>query len=223
MTDADAPRARNSLRLQQMARPSSADGAYERRARYNPRLRQPQPQLEFVIDGAALQQLLQDLEVPEPETYGIGNPFPYVSVADLTRPGYAAADLRRLAGDLPPDEESWPLEPGRFPLYVCPIDGDLGCGAVTVAVTHQMAVTTWSDFRLEDGYTDEEIGLDLSALGPLTFARGSYRAALLEPLGVLDALEANDQAAELEHRRARTPRGIWRSLLRPRRARRAEE
>ncbi len=104
--------------------------------------------------------------MPEPETYGFPDPFQYTSVADLAHPGYAAGDLRRLTGDLPRDDESWPLEPGPLPLYVCPIDGDLACGAVTVAVTHGRNETTWSDFRLEDGYTDDEIGLDLSALGP---------------------------------------------------------
>ncbi len=122
--------------------------------------------------------------MPEPETYGFPDPFQYTSVADLAHPGYAAADLRRLAGDLPRDDESWPLEPGRLRLYVCPIDGDLACGAVTVAVTHGRNETTWSDFRLEDGYTDDEIGLDLSALGPLAFPRAAYREALLEPVGV---------------------------------------
>lgn len=150
--------------------------------------------------------------MPEPETYGFPDPFQYTSVADLAHPGYAAADLRRLAGDLPRDDESWPLEPGRLPLYVCPIDGDLACGAVTVAVTHGRNETTWSDFRLEDGHTDDEIGLDLSALGPLTFPRAAYREALLEPVGVLDALDANDRAAELEYRQGRTPRGLWKRL-----------
>lgn len=88
----------------------------EDKAKKIPRLREPQPQLEFVIDGTSLQQLLQNLSVPEPEIYGFPEPFDLISVVDLAWPGHAASDLRRLVGDLPRDDAMWPLEPGRLPL-----------------------------------------------------------------------------------------------------------
>lgn len=81
-----------------------------------------------------------------------------------------------------------------------------------MAVTHGQAETTWGDFRLEDGYSDDEIKLDLSALGPFDFPREPYRAALLAPVGMLDALTAADREAELHHRRSRTLRGLWQRL-----------
>lgn len=191
-----------------MPRPGNVlDG--ENTARFVARLRQPQQQLqlelEFVIDGTSLQQLLRDLPVPEPETYGFAEPFELVSVANLACPDTSVDNLWRLIGDVAPDEEHWPLAPGRLPLYVCPIDGDLSCGAVTVSVTHGPAETTWSDFRLEDGTNDDEAGLDLSALGPFTFSRAAYRLALLEPVAVLDTLATKDQEAELAYRRNRIP------------------
>ncbi|MGJ7440527.1 hypothetical protein [Aquipuribacter sp. MA13-6] len=189
MTHVDSPGAHNRLTLQEKTSPSNADPAadygYERRSRYIDPLRHPQPQLEFVVDGTPLLRLLRDLEVPEPETYGVPDSSQLMSVADLAHPGYAAADLRRLAGDLSRDDEDWPLESGRLPLYVCPVCGALACGAITVAVTQSPDVTTWSDFRLEDGYT--AIGLDLSGLGPFSFRCDAYREVLLDAVGVLDA------------------------------------
>ena len=102
----------STVALESIAGPPILD-AYGRRTKYLRRLSEPQKQLEFVVNGTSLQRLLQRLEVPEPETYGFPEPFDLVSVADLAWPGEAAADLRRLAGDLPRDDEHWPLEPGR--------------------------------------------------------------------------------------------------------------
>ena len=83
-----------------------------------------------------------------------------------------------------------------------------------MAVTHYPAVTTWSDFRLEDGHTDDGIGLDLSSLGPFTFSRAAFRKVVLDAVGLLDALDAEDRVAEREHHRSRTPRGLWERFLR---------
>ncbi len=207
-----SPAALSVLTLRETARPPTTGTGYRRRGERVPRLRQPPPHLDLLVDGVPLQRLLVELPVPEPGTYGFGDTFDLVSVADLAHPGYAAGDLRRLAGELPPDDELWPLEPGRLPLYVCPIDGDLACGAVTVAVHHDATTTTWSGFRLQNGYSDDELGLDLSALGPFVFARDAHRDVLLRAADDLDALEAEDRAAEEAHRREHGPRGRWRRL-----------
>ncbi len=70
------------------------------------------------------------------------------------------------------------LPSGRVPLYLCPC-GDLGCGALTVAVTRAGDVVRWSDFGSE---VDHETGLFQSPFmrrfGPFTFAWEDYRDAL---------------------------------------------
>lgn len=95
-------------------------------------LREPSKQLDFVVDGALLRERLRTLEVPRPELFGL-DPFNMSGVADLAWPKEAAIALQHLAG-LELRSEYWPLAPGRFPLFVCEMCGDLGCGAVTVAV-----------------------------------------------------------------------------------------
>src|SRR4051794_9547175 len=68
------------------------------RAKYVPRLREPLHQLEFVIDGRHLREVLETVDVPNPETHGFQAGLDMKSVADLAWPDDAAAALRRLAG-----------------------------------------------------------------------------------------------------------------------------
>jgi len=186
----------------------------EERAEYLPWLRGPQRQLEFVIDGVPLRQRLLAVPAPGTETSWLGEPFEETSVADLSWPAQAAADLRRLAGTQARDDGAWPLAPGRLPLYVCPMCADLGCGAVTVHVDHtQPGQVTWSGLTYESGLSIEH-DLDLSAAGTFTFDAHAYRQVLLEPVGVLEALAADERAAKARHRRELPRR--WLDRLRPR-------
>jgi hypothetical protein len=155
----------------------------EDRAKYLTWLREPLQQLEFVVGGRSLRELLQELEVPEPETYGFPDDFGLLSVADLAWPRCAASALRQLAGVEARDDAELPLETGRLPLYVCPMCGDLGCGAVTVAVLWAPDGTrvTWCDFRMEDGYSDDRETIDLGALGPFVFDADDYRKHCSNP------------------------------------------
>lgn len=89
---------------------------------------------------------------------------------------------------------------------------DLGCGAVTVEVLHQGDVVSWRDLRVEDGHTDQSEMIDLSALGPMTFDAEHYRAVLLEPVPVLQALADDERAAERRWKDGRGLRGIVRRL-----------
>jgi len=161
----------------------------------------PRLQLDFVVDGVALSERLVAVPAPDADTSWLEDPLNMPSVADLTRPLSAAADLRRLAGVEARDDESWPLGLSRLPLYVCPECGDLGCGAITVHVDRtQPGQVTWSGLRHENGYEPAD-DLDLSAAGTFTFDTDDYRQVLLEPVARLDALAANERAAKARHHR----------------------
>lgn len=91
--------------------------------------------------------------------------------------------MARLLDDGEPD-----YPPNRVALYVCQECGDLGCGAVTVAVNRDPGAITWSDFRWEvNSYADHPdestIRFDLD---PFRFAYDAYvevlnRALQLRP------------------------------------------
>lgn len=189
----------------------------EDRARYLPWLRGPQRQLEFVINGNQLRDLLIAVQDPDPNIDGFTEPFDFTSVADLSWPAQTTADLRRLAGTQARDDRTWPLAPGRLPLYVCPICADLGCGAVTVHVDHtRPGEVTWSDLRFESGLTSE-YDFDLSSAGTFVFDAVQYQRTLLEPVGALDALAIDERTAKAARTSypVRRVRGLLERLRRP--------
>jgi hypothetical protein len=184
----------------------------DERAEYLPWLRGPQRQLEFVIDGLPLHRRLLAVRAPDDDTSWLGEPFDLTSVADLSWPAQTADDLRRLAGTQPRDDKAWPLAPGRQPLYVCPMCADLGCGAITVHVDHtRPGQVTWSRLLHESGLSTE-YDLDPSAVGTFTFDADAYRQVFLEPVGVLEALAADERAAKARHRREHPQRQARRWL-----------
>jgi hypothetical protein len=62
-------------------------------------------------------------------------------------------------------------------LFVCPECGDLGCGAITVAISAHGDTITWSDFRYENNY-DATITTRYADVGPFRFDAAAYRNAL---------------------------------------------
>jgi hypothetical protein len=72
---------------------------------------------------------------------------------------------------------------------------------------------TWRDFRVEDGYSTEEL-LDLNAMPEYVFGAAQYRATMLQAIPGLEALHADEQAARLEWQRGRGLRGLIRRALR---------
>ena len=206
------------LELVNVARDAPATPGQQERARYLERLHEPCEQLDFVIDERRLSEQLSTLEVPHPEIFGLQG-FDFLSVADLVWPEAAASALRQLAG-VEARSSYWPLAPGRLPLYVCPMCGDLGCGAITVEVVRNPATVTWRDFRVEDGLDHGGEEIDLGALGPFTFDAAQYETALLQPIELLDALIADEAASKASweaSRRARPRRRIARVFARERR------
>jgi hypothetical protein len=123
---------------------------------------------DFVVDGISLRSTWQD-----PESFGVMADFVGLlgwNGADLDRNSVA-----RLQGEAEPD-----YSPNRVAIYVCPECGDLGCGAVTVAVTREEGAITWSDFRYEvNWYADhpEECTVRFD-LGPFRFESTAYSEVL---------------------------------------------
>lgn len=203
----------STLDLLPVPRDAPPTPGQEDRARYVARLREPGEQLDFVIDGARLSEQLRHLEVPEPDIYGLQG-FDFVSVADLVWPEPAVSSLRQLAGaeQRSPD---WPLAPGRLPLYVCPMCGDLGCGALTVEVVREVESVIWRDFRIEDGLSHEG-GIDLSSFGPISVSAAQYAEALMKPIPHLQALIADEATAKTVWKQSRRPGALLHRLGRKR-------
>ncbi|WP_432548332.1 hypothetical protein [Kineococcus sp. SYSU DK004] len=87
------------LTLREAARPPGTEMSHQREGEHVARLRQPPTHLDLVVDGVPLQRLLVELPVLEPETYGFGDTFDLVSVADLAHPGRAADALDALEAE----------------------------------------------------------------------------------------------------------------------------
>lgn len=124
--------------------------------------------MEFVIDGERLGRQLG----------------PFLGYADATDEyvpvlvtdwptGIALSDLDRLLGAEPPPELT-----GRAAMYVCAECGDLGCGAVTAVVTVDPRQVTWSEFGYQNNYEPFQASAVFEGVGPFTFDRSEYSAAL---------------------------------------------
>lgn len=161
------------------------------RAKRIPRLRQQLAQLEFVIDGRRLSDLLAASLYDGPESVDAfaGN---FLSVGDLAWPRQAERGLRQLALQQARDDSAWPIESGRLPLYVCCMCADLACGAITTRVGEEEGRVTWAEFRLENGYMNSAELADLSAIGPVAFDPAQYRRALLDQAERMVALDRAD-------------------------------
>jgi hypothetical protein len=121
--------------------------------------------LDFEVDGEALYPAIRRAGIE------------YVTSLWLDSPAVAAATVRRLLGQDPGDAPG-----GRVSVYVCPECGDLGCGAVTIALTVGPDTVTWSDWGYQtDG--EEDVRRDgVPSFGPLTFDRAEYQAVLRDAL-----------------------------------------
>jgi hypothetical protein len=87
--------------------------------------------------------------------------------------------LSRLCADLAPDSP-----PNRVAIYVCPLCGDLGCGAVTVAISRSAQTVAWNDFRWEvSWYADHPDESTIRyELGPFEFDYTDYIRVLRNAL-----------------------------------------
>jgi hypothetical protein len=84
-------------------------------------------------------------------------------------------------------ERPSPLPAGRVPLYICPEDGDVHCGAITAAVERSESSVVWRDFAYETGLDTDPEALDqagLAQLGPFVFHVDAYEAAIRAGYGM---------------------------------------
>lgn len=102
----------------------------------------------------------------------------------LRRPSWVpdprSADVELLLGNSTPE-----LPDGRVPLYTCPQCGDLGCGAVTVALVAGPDFVSWSDWGFQSNGAQEKYLVDrenLDDLRTFTFARPAYEETLRSAL-----------------------------------------
>jgi hypothetical protein len=112
--------------------------------------------LDLVVNGQSLIPLLK----------GGGN-----YVTNLNRAWVPAVIPKHVAVMLGRQQEP-DLEPGRVPLIVCAMDGDIGCGAVTAALSITPETASWSDFRWENGTGQFDVPEGLPDV--LTFDRRQY-------------------------------------------------
>jgi hypothetical protein len=112
--------------------------------------------LDFVIDGFSLYDTLK-----------VGD---YIGCLGWGEPGNEASLLRQLLR-----KEQSQLPEGRVTIYVCAECGDLGCGAVTVAVSRDGDSIVWDHFGFENNYDPEMTNREsYSHVGPFRFEPNQY-------------------------------------------------
>lgn len=134
---------------------------------------------EPVINGRPLREVL-DAAGEDPAAGEVGA---YVPVLVHDWPGGLPDDVLVLLG------ERAPQVAGRVPVYVCPDCGDLGCGAITVAVYRARDTVIWRDFGWDDlgGADDDPVRLAVPAM---TFDRREYEAELRRFVTTFDQVRA---------------------------------
>lgn len=93
-----------------------------------------------------------------------------VSCLGWGNPNHQAELTERLLLRRPPE-----LTSGRHMLYVCGECGDIGCGAITVAIRKEPSVIVWSEFGFENNYEDTiHHQSEFASIGPYFFDRTAY-------------------------------------------------
>lgn len=131
------------------------DGSYKSERRF----------LDVVVNGTSLWQRL-------------GKPHDMVSVLCcdfVLSESLKAMDrlLLKSEADLPGDRRS---------LFVCAECGDLGCGAVTLAISRVDGNVVWRDFGYENNYEDGVARDEYADIGPFEFDAAHYESVLLDAL-----------------------------------------
>jgi hypothetical protein len=67
------------------------------------------------------------------------------------------------------------LENDRYPIYVCPECGDIGCGAITVQIIETDDAYIWQSFGYENNYDKSMSDFDsYKGVGPFCFRKDEY-------------------------------------------------
>ena len=71
------------------------------------------------------------------------------------------------------------IKQDRVALFVCPLCGDLACGAITFRLSRVGETVRWSDFAHENGYDEDETDFETySSIGPFEFGIDDYLAVI---------------------------------------------
>lgn len=155
---------------------------------------------DIAVDGQLLRDLFFEASGPG------GGAGDYAPVLVHNWPIGMSDDVLVLLGDRPPE-----LPTGRVPVFVCSECGDLGCGAVTLAVERTADTVAWRDFGWETNYTTDEDEEKYEAFpgGPFVFARDQYESELRRFADTFDEVRAAGPSLEeaaLDARRRRRRR-----------------
>lgn len=75
----------------------------------------------------------------------------------------------------------------RYAIYVCPLCGDLGCGAVSMKIERDSNIIIWKDFGFEDNLGIIKLQKEnLKGIGPFYFNFDQYQSAIKSSFGVGD-------------------------------------
>jgi hypothetical protein len=131
------------------------DGAYKSERQF----------LDFVVNGESLWD-------------SVGNQHDMVSALCFN---YAMEEVKKAVGRLLLTEKA-DLPNNRRSLFICSECGDVGCGAITVAVVREDDTITWKDFGYENTYEDAVLLEKYKSLGPFTFKTEEYEGTLLHAI-----------------------------------------
>jgi len=129
--------------------------------------------LDILLEGRSLRDI-----VGEPEM-----------VTPLSRPWVreVPTQVDRLLGEQVADD----LPAGRVALLLCPIDGDVGCGALTASLRFSEAHVAWTDWLWESdqgAYPVEQFP------DPVVFDRTTYKSQLRGALAMVQAMPYDELA-----------------------------
>lgn len=107
---------------------------------------------DWTIDGVPLRDLA---------SHRGPDPVPHEPVQEMTwlseeAPAAAVQHLQRLLGQQPGD-----FPDGRVSVLVCPIDADIGCGAVSVELIMDADTVHWRNLAWENDYEPLDLARDL--------------------------------------------------------------
>jgi hypothetical protein len=138
-------------------------------ARNNRAMRGETEYLDIHIDGVPLRKLFAGRLGALPDA---------ISPLGWQVPGaeaYTFNQFQRFLFASPPD-----LPDGRNSILVCPLDGDLGCGAYSALFSLDGSRVSWSRFGTENDYDPDLLDLGLyEHLPPLVFDWNQYQAELV--------------------------------------------
>ncbi|CCH55755.1 hypothetical protein BN8_05040 [Fibrisoma limi BUZ 3] len=113
--------------------------------------------IDFIVSGQSLEELLDQ---PSADRIGI--------LGWIPNPDYERKKINEFLGLEEPE-----LATGRTSFYVCPLCGDIGCGAITAKIEVTDETVTWKEFGYETDYSEPDL-TPYQSVGPFVFNKTDY-------------------------------------------------